>query len=133
MQRNVIENELQFKMVRASGAGGQHVNKVSTKVLLYFNVFDSHGLTEEQKERIGINLHTRLTNNGQLQLACGDTRSQLRNKRLVIGRLFELLELALVVQKERKKTKPSKSVKRKRLDNKRHQSQKKANRKPPEI
>ena len=133
MQRQLIENELRFKMVRASGAGGQHVNKVATKVILYFNVLDSHGLTPEQKELLKTNLHTRLTANGQLQLSCGDTRSQLRNKRLVVQRLFALLEQRLVVKKQRKETKPSKAVIKKRLENKKHQSKKKANRKPPEI
>lgn len=133
MQRQTIENELRFKMVRASGAGGQHVNKVATKVILYFNVLASQGLSAEQKELLTINLRTRLTANGQLQLSCGDTRSQLRNKRLVIERLFVLLQRGLEVKKERKETKPSKVVVKRRLENKKRQSQKKANRKPPEI
>ncbi len=133
MQRQQIENELQFKMIRASGAGGQHVNKVATKVVLNFNVFDSQGLTEEEKELLKTTLNTRLTNRGQLQLSCSDTRSQLRNKRLVTQRFFDLLEQSLTVNKPRKATRPSRGVVRKRLENKKKQSKKKTDRKPPDV
>ena len=133
MDRPTLENELVFKMVRARGSGGQHVNKVATKVILTFNLLASQGLTNEEKEQLQQALQNRLTQNGNLQLSCGETRSQLRNKRLVIERFFALLEQGIVPKQERKFTKVPAGVKKKRMEDKRRQSAKKANRKPPEI
>lgn len=125
--------ELQFKAVRSSGAGGQHVNKVSSKIELQFDVINSKGLTEEQKELIQNSLKTRLTKEGVLILKCDESRSQHKNKEIVIKRFLETIELGLIVPKERKETKVPKAVIRKRLQNKKEQSQKKANRKKPDL
>ena len=123
-----ILNELQFKAVRSSGAGGQHVNKVSSKVLLLFDVENSLGLSYPEKERLLLKLQHRLTKDNQLHLQCDEARSQHKNKALVIKRFFQLVKKALQPTKKRKPTKPSKAVKEKRLLAKKKKAEKKANR-----
>lgn len=133
MNRTLIVQELQFKAVRSSGAGGQHVNKVSTKVELTFNVNDSAALSEDEKNRISKKLSSKLTKDGMLLLQEDKTRSQHKNKELVIKRFLDLLQEALKVPKKRKKTKPSKASVEKRLKTKRISSQKKVNRGKPGL
>jgi ribosome-associated protein len=128
-----ILTELQFKAIRSSGPGGQHVNKTATKVALIFPLLDSEGLTETEKEILQNKLKSRLLADGSLILQCGETRSQLRNKKLVIDRLISLLEENTKIKKSRKKTTPSKSVIEKRLQLKKSIGRKKAARRPPEI
>jgi ribosome-associated protein len=128
-----IIRELNFKAIRSSGAGGQHVNKVSSKVELSFNLIASEALSDFQKQRIQRKLKNRLTNQGVLVLQCGESRSQHKNKELVIKRFIELIKASLIVPKKRIPTKIPKSVTRKRLKNKRNLSDKKANRKKPDI
>ena len=133
MDRTQLLSELHFKMTRSSGSGGQHVNKVSTKVVLSFSLLDSKGLSAEEKALLSERLASRLSSSGYLHLHCGETRSQLRNKRMVIQRFFKLLEHSLKQDKIRKITQIPQSVLKKRKDDKRRQSQKKANRKPPQF
>jgi len=133
MNQEQILQELQFKAVRSSGAGGQHVNKVSTKIELYFDVANSDGISAQEKERILLKLENRLSKDQILQMQCDETRSQHRNKELVIKRLFETLENALKRQKKRKKTKPSRAAVERRLKAKKKSSQKKANRSKPSL
>lgn len=125
--------EATFKAVRSSGSGGQHVNKVSSKVEATFNLVESTALTDEQKELLKTNLTNRLTKSGSLVLQCGESRSQYKNKALVSDRLLKLIANGLKRQKPRVATKMPKSVIRKRLKDKRYQSDKKANRKPPQV
>lgn len=129
MNKETINNELVFKAVRSSGAGGQHVNKVSSKVELSFAVETSDGLFEEEKELLLKNLASKLTKDAILILSCQESRSQHRNKELVIERFFNLIDKSLIVPKVRKKTKPSKLARQKRLDAKKRLSEKKTNRK----
>lgn len=129
MNKEVIFNELQFKAVRSSGAGGQHVNKVSSKVMVSFNVANSEGLSEDEKELVIKNLTTKLSKDGLLILTCQESRSQHRNKELVVERFFNLLEKSLFIPKVRKATKPSKAKIAKRLNTKKQLSEKKENRK----
>ena len=133
LDKKQIHRELQFKAMRSSGAGGQHVNKVSSKVELTFNVPASEGLSEREKQRIQLKLRSRLTNDGALILQCDEARSQHRNKDLVVKRFFETLKNALIVPKKRKPTKPTKSSKEKRLKSKKKTSEKKAFRKKPDL
>ncbi|MDY8135035.1 alternative ribosome rescue aminoacyl-tRNA hydrolase ArfB [Aquimarina sp. 2201CG5-10] len=133
MNTAVIIRELKFKAIRSSGAGGQHVNKVSSKVELSFGIDQSKGLTDDEKLLLNQKLKSRLTKTGILLLQCGDSRSQHRNKELVIKRLLEVLKANLHIPKKRKPSKPSKAAIRKRLDNKQRQSLKKANRKKPPL
>lgn len=100
---------------------------------LNFDFFNSNGLTDIQKKRISLKLGSKLTKDGLLLLQCDDARSQHKNKSLVIDRFFDLLDKALLVQKKRKPTKPSKSSIEKRLRAKKISASKKVNRKKPEI
>lgn len=126
-------NELTFKAIRSSGSGGQHVNKVSSKVELTFDIEGTFVFSEKQKERLFLKLQNRLTKDGLLILQCDESRSQHKNKEIVIDRFLELIKSALIVPKRRIPTKIPKSVIRKRLKNKRNLSDKKANRKRPDI
>jgi len=131
MNASLIISELKFKAIRSSGAGGQHVNKVSSKVELSFNILNTKGLTDQEKLRLEQKLSSRLTKDGVLYLQCGDSRSQHRNKELVIKRLIDVLKAALYVPKKRIATKPSRGSIKKRLDSKQKHSLKKSNRKKP--
>lgn len=132
-EKDLLLKELDFKAIRSSGAGGQHVNKVASKVELSFDLANSLVLNEDQKELISKNLASRLTKDKVLMLQCGESRSQHKNKSLVVDRFFEILNEALVVPTERKETKVPKAVVKKRLKKKRIKSEKKANRKPPQV
>ncbi len=123
--------EADFKAVLSSGPGGQHANKTSTKVVLDWSLANSEVFSEEQKERLEFKLKNRLTKENVLQLSSDHTRSQHKNKEILIKRFFKVLEDALTIQKPRKKTTPSKASKLRRLKNKRIHSEKKANRKNP--
>jgi len=125
--------ELEFKAIRSSGSGGQHANKVSSKVELHFNLLNSEALSDSQKKILLVSLGKRLTNNNELILQCDESRSQHKNKELIIKRFIKLIEQGLIVQKKRVPTKTPKAVIRKRLDNKKKQSIKKITRKKPEI
>lgn len=133
INEEALLQELSFRAVRSSGSGGQHVNKVSSKVELTFNLIASLVFSESQKERIQNKIQHRLTKEGVLILQCDESRSQHRNKELVIKRFLELIRFGLVVQKKRIPTKIPKAVIRKRLKNKRNLSDKKTNRKKPDI
>jgi len=133
MDRPTIIHELQFKAVRSSGAGGQHVNKVSTKIELSFDLNASKALSSAEKERISLKLGHRLTKENVLLLQCDESRSQHKNKELAIKRFLEVIENALIVQKKRKATKPSKASVEKRLKHKKKAAQKKANRTRPDL
>ena len=133
MDKDQLLQELRFKAVRSSGAGGQHVNKVSSKIELAFDIFNSQALSDVEKERIYLKLGNRLTKENVLLLQCDESRSQHKNKELAKQRLIELLERALVVPKKRRKTKPSRSAIEKRLRSKLKKAQKKANRGRPNI
>lgn len=128
-----LKTELKFRTSRSSGPGGQSVNKVSTKVELLFDVWNSNILSEEQKEIITTKLKNRINTDGILYISSDETRSQLKNKELVIERFMNLLEDALKPIKKRKPTKPSKASKEKRLKTKKIKSDKKDLRKPPEL
>lgn len=129
---NLVE-EFKFKGIRSSGSGGQHVNKVASKIELSFQVLESSVLTETQKKTIVEKLKSRLTKEGLLILQCGESRSQHQNKSLIIKRAVSLLNAALKKDKKRIKTKVPKAVIRKRLKNKRLNSDRKANRRKPDL
>lgn len=128
MNLQPLYTELIFKTSRSGGAGGQNVNKVSSKVELIFDVAKSTQFTVEQKETIFIKLANRIDNEGLLHLQCDETRSQLKNKEIVFERLLDLISIALKPVKKRKPSKPSKSSIRKRLESKKKLSDKKDSR-----
>lgn len=131
MDEKQLIQEVSYKAVRSSGAGGQNVNKVASKVELHFAVPHSRGLSDEEKDRIILKLRSRLTNEGELILQSDESRSQHKNKELVTKRFLEMIRQALVKPKPRKKTKPSRAAKLKRLREKKMQAEKKKNRKDP--
>lgn len=125
--------EVQFKAIRSSGSGGQHVNKVSTKIELRFNLLKSTILTETHKELLLKTISERLTKEHIIILHCDETRSQHRNKELVVRRLLDILNRGLIEPKMRKPTKLPRAVKLKRLKNKKQQSDKKVARRKPNV
>ena len=129
MNKEIIQAEIQYKAVRSSGAGGQNVNKVATKVQIQFFVEQSNGLTADEKTTLTEKLANRITKEGFIMVECGETRSQLKNKELCTQRLFLLLENALKKDKKRIATKIPKSVIKKRLEDKQRNAEKKQNRK----
>ena len=129
MNKEIIQAEIQYKAVRSSGAGGQNVNKVATKVQIQFFVEQSNGLTADEKTTLTEKLANRITKEGFIMVECGETRSQLKNKELCTQRLFLLLENALKKDKKRIATKIPKSVIKKRLKDKQRNAEKKENRK----
>lgn len=133
MEKVKLISELQFKAVRSSGAGGQNVNKVSSKVVLSFDLKNSNTLSNEDKLLLETNLSSRLTNDQILILNCDEDRSQLKNKEIVIKRFLTIIEQGLYVPKIRKATKIPKSVIRKRIKDKKSLSETKKNRKKPEF
>lgn len=133
MIKSIIASEFSFKAVRSSGAGGQNVNKVASKVVLIFDVIHSNGLTDDEKKILGSKIATKLTQEGILILTSEEERSQLKNKEKVIKKCFKLLENALIIPKERKETKIPRAVKEKRLHAKKVMSVLKQNRKKPNF
>lgn len=133
MKTEVLLTELQFKAVRSSGAGGQNVNKVSSKVMLSFDVNQSLALTNEEKTLLKHKLASKLTNEQVLILACDEDRSQLKNKTIVTKRFLELLKAALIVPKKRKPTKIPRAAIEKRIKAKRNWSEIKQNRRKPNF
>ena len=133
MDTENIVKELSFKAIRSSGAGGQHVNKTSSKIELTFDLENSSSLTDEEKTLLKTKLSSKLTNENQLILFCEETRSQHKNKELAIKRFLELVKQNLKKPKKRKATKPSKAAIEKRLDSKQNNSLKKALRKKPKL
>jgi ribosome-associated protein len=133
MEIEKIISELSFKAVRSSGAGGQNVNKVSSKVVLTFDLLNSQSLSDDEKELSQNRLKSKLTLEGILILNCDEDRSQLKNKEIVTKRFLEIIQKSLIVPKERKATKIPKSVIEKRLKDKSTNSEIKQNRKKPEL
>jgi ribosome-associated protein len=131
METEKILSELTFKAVRSSGAGGQNVNKVSSKVVLSFDLSNSKALSEEEKVLIESKLSSRLTAENILILNCDEDRSQLKNKEIVMKRFLEIVKKALIVPKIRKATKIPKSVIKKRIKDKKNTSEIKQNRRKP--
>lgn len=125
MQLKELHKEINYKTSKSSGAGGQNVNKVSTKVMLLFDVGASEALSQKEKEIVNEKLANRINSDGLLQLQCDETRSQLKNKEIVFSRLITMLQEALKPVKKRKPSKPSKAAVQKRIDAKKKQSQKK--------
>lgn len=128
-----LVKEVDFKAVLSGGPGGQHANKTSTKVVLSWSLENSQIFTEEEKERLQNKLSSKLTKEQVLQLSSDHSRSQHKNKEVVIKKFLKLIEQGLHIPRKRKKTKPSRASKKKRLENKKRKSQLKVNRKKPKL
>jgi ribosome-associated protein len=133
MEKDIIISELTFKAVRSSGAGGQNVNKVASKVVLSLDLVQSKGLTEEEKVRLQLKLATKITQDSLLIITSEEDRSQYKNRALAINKLLKCLEDGLKIPKARQKTKVPRSVNEKRLQAKKVMSAVKQNRKAPNL
>ena len=120
-----LKKEFQFTASRSGGPGGQHVNKVNTKVTLRWSVKKSLVIDDEQRAIINIKLAKVTNSEGEVVLSAEGSRSQLQNREEVISKLDVLLTNAFFIPKKRKATKPSKTSVKKRLDSKRKQGEKK--------
>jgi len=116
------ENELKFDFVRASGPGGQNVNKVSTAVQLRFNVINSNSLDENIKENILKKEKNRISRDGTLIIEAKRFRTQEKNRADAINRLINIIKRASQKQKKRIKTNPPEKAKEKRLIEKKKRS-----------
>ena len=132
-QSRNFEQECTFSTSRSSGAGGQHVNKVETKVELRFNIDDSNLLTDEEKELLKKNLKNRIVQDCILQITSQTDRSQHRNKENCIELFYELLEIGLKKPKKRIKRRITKAMKERRLERKRQHSDKKKRRRNIDV
>jgi len=128
----INDNQIDFKAVRSSGPGGQHVNKVSTAILLKYDVltqnYPSWFLTQ-----LKLNAGSQFSKNGIIILKAQSYRSQARNKDDALTRLIQLFKKSAIQPKKRMKTIPPKSVNQNRLTLKKLQSKKKILRKPPKL
>lgn len=120
-----FENEFQIAASRSSGAGGQNVNKVNTKIELRFNISTSGLLSDEEKDIILTKLKTQINSDGELIITAQEARSQIQNKTKAIEKFYILLAKTLTKRKKRKPTNPSAASKEKRLQSKRRMSEKK--------
>lgn len=119
------EDELSFRFMRASGPGGQNVNKVASAVELRFDVLSSRSLPELVRQRLVRLAGRRLTGDGELTIFAQRFRSQERNRTDAVQRLQALIRRAAEIPKPRKATQPTRASRRRRLEGKRHQSDKK--------
>lgn len=133
MNKESILKELKFKASRSSGAGGQHVNKVSSKIELAFDLENSASLSDEEKTLLKTKLSSKLTKENNLILFCEETRSQHRNKEIAIKKFIEIIAIGLTRPKKRRPTKPSKSSVKRKAESKKRTSVKKALRKKPKL
>ena len=122
---SIPRSELDVRVSRSSGAGGQHVNKTSSRVEIFWSIRDSRALSEDQRERLLGKLSSRLTSDGSVRVVASDMRSQTRNRELAEERLAELVRRALVIPKKRRATKPTHASKEARLESKKLRSHKK--------
>jgi ribosome-associated protein len=119
---SISEDELVFKVSRSGGPGGQNVNKVNTRVTLFFDVANCGSLSDWQKKRILSRLATRADKNGVLRVVSQKFRTQRANRNAAVKRLQELLAGALKTRPIRKKSKVSYAAKQRRLEEKRRRS-----------
>jgi len=128
---HIPDTELQWSYVRASGPGGQNVNKVASKAVLRWDVIASPSLPADVKARFQVQQRTRVTTEGELVLTSQRFRDQERNRQDCLEKLRDLVLLATVVPKRRKKTRPTRGSQVRRLDAKRHRSAVKGSRRSP--
>jgi ribosome-associated protein len=128
---SIPDAELLWSYARSSGPGGQNVNKVASKAVLRWDVGASPSVPEEVKARLRAQQRRRITTEGELVLSSQRFRDQERNRQDCLEKLCEMVRTATVVQKARKKKRPTRASKERRLAEKRHQSAAKSTRRKP--
>lgn len=118
-----------FETSRSSGPGGQHVNKTESKVQLYFDIESAPLLNDDQKSLLRTRYANKINDAGELYLQSSVSRSQIKNKEMVVLKLFQLIESVLTPPKKRFRTKPTRSSIESRLTEKKLHASKKENRK----
>lgn len=131
MDLNVLHKEILFKAVRSGGPGGQHANKVATKVELHWHIPSSEALSDGERNRVLTKLKDSLNKDQYLIVTDASSRSQHKNRAVAFQKLVDLVEAALHIPKPRRKTKPGRKAKEKRLQDKRIRSEKKSRRQKP--
>ena len=131
---SIFDDKIRFKAIRSTGPGGQHVNKVSTAIVLKYDISD-HNYPEWFLKNLKRNVSSQqLSNNEKIIIIKSQRfRSQLRNKEEAVRRLKKLFQKSSIKNKTRRMTFPTKISKEKRLSNKKNQSKKKNLRKTPNI
>jgi len=129
----INESEIKQEFIRASGPGGQNVNKVSTAVQIRFNVANSPSLPDDIRQRLVYLAGKKITEDGVLIVHAQRFRTQERNRQDAFDRLVKLIRKASERPKVRRKTKPSLQSKRRRLEEKRHRSEAKRMRRPASL
>jgi ribosome-associated protein len=125
----IPDSELEVRVSRSSGAGGQHVNKTASRVELSWNIDSSSVLSEDQRLLLKDRLSSRLSSEGSIRVVSSETRSQHRNRERAEARLAELIRAALTIRKKRKPTRRPRSADEARLASKKLHSKKKLERK----
>ncbi len=124
----IPRSELDVRVSRSSGAGGQHVNKTSSRVEIFWNIPASRALSDDERFRLLEKLGSKLTTDGSIRVVASDMRSQSRNRDLAEERLADLVRRALVIPRKRRPTRPTKASKEARLEEKKRQARKKRDR-----
>ncbi len=122
----IPESEFTITFARSSGAGGQNVNKTSTKVIIHWPVGKSVVLSDEEKARVREKLVNKINNEDELVITSEEERSQPQNREIAIARLKELVTQALQIPKKRHPTRPTKGSKLRRIEGKKQRSQTKS-------